>query len=71
MLTRGPSLTRPITTAEYPLPAVRPLNSTTSKDKIRRAFGIVLPDWESQLRSCLGEFAAAGAWRDILGGGVR
>jgi dTDP-4-dehydrorhamnose reductase len=58
---------RPITTAEYPpLPALRPLNTTTSKDKIKRAFGIALPDWSSQLDSCLSEFAAAGTWREIL-----
>src|SRR5262249_34794505 len=55
---------RPITTAEYPLPAVRPLNTTGSKDKIERAFGIALPDWRSQLRLCLSAFADAGTWRE-------
>lgn len=47
---------RPITTAEYPLPAKRPLSVATSKDKIKRVFGIEMPDWEVQLRSFLTEF---------------
>lgn len=65
----GWAAVRPTTTAEYPLPAARPLNTTTSKDKIERAFGIALPDWKSQLHSCLGEFAGAGIWREILAKG--
>jgi dTDP-4-dehydrorhamnose reductase len=39
-----------IATEEYPTPAQRPLNSVLSNDKIEAAFGIVLPDWRSQLR---------------------
>ena len=39
----------PITTEEYPLPAPRPKNSVLSKDKLRRDFGIVPPDWEESL----------------------
>jgi dTDP-4-dehydrorhamnose reductase len=44
---------RPVTTAQYPLPATRPLNSATSKEKIRRVFGISMLDWESDLRRYL------------------
>ena len=35
----------PITTAEYPTPARRPLNSRLSTARLEQAYGIVLPDW--------------------------
>lgn len=35
----------PITTAEYPTPAKRPLNSRLSTERLERDFGIVLPNW--------------------------
>jgi dTDP-4-dehydrorhamnose reductase len=47
-----PRLT-PITTAEYPLPAPRPMNSVLSNDKLRHCFGLAQPDWESALKLCL------------------
>jgi dTDP-4-dehydrorhamnose reductase len=52
---------RPITTAEYPLPAARPLNCATSKDKIKRVFGIEMPGWEEELRSFLNDMIAGTA----------
>lgn len=48
-----PCRVRPITTAEYPSPAVRPAHSTMSKAKIVRDFGLTLQPWESSLRDCL------------------
>ena len=51
----GLATVRPTTTADYPLPAVRPLNAATSKNKIKRVFGIELTDWEIQLWSCLAD----------------
>ncbi len=39
-----------ITTEQYQTPARRPHNSVLSNAKIKAAFGIVLPDWRSQLR---------------------
>ena len=51
----GSPVLRPITTAEYPLPAARPLNAATSKEKIRRVFGVEMPEWEDQLRGFLKE----------------
>lgn len=48
-----PCRIRPITTAEYPSPAVRPAHSTMSKAKIIRDFGIQLRPWEDSLRDCL------------------
>jgi dTDP-4-dehydrorhamnose reductase len=41
-----------ITTAEYPLPAQRPMNSRLDCSALR-SLGIALPDWREQLRLCL------------------
>lgn len=35
-----------ITTADYPTPAKRPANSRLSNEKLKHAYGIVLPDWK-------------------------
>lgn len=48
-----PCRVRPITTAEYPSPAVRPACSVMSKDKICRDFGIRLIPWRDALKDCL------------------
>lgn len=42
---------RPTTTANYPLPAARPLNAATSKAKLKRDFGVEMPSWQEQIRS--------------------
>lgn len=44
---------RSTTTAEYPLPAQRPLNCSTSKNKVRQVFGIEIPNWAKLLSACL------------------
>lgn len=44
-----------ITTSEYPVPAKRPANSVLASDKIREAFGIVLPAWQDSLAECVRE----------------
>lgn len=50
------AIVRPTTNAEYPpLPARRPLNAATSKEKIKRVFSIEMPDWMEQLNSYLNE----------------
>ncbi|WP_049273352.1 sugar nucleotide-binding protein, partial [Pseudomonas putida] len=36
----------PITTAQYPTPASRPLNSRLATVKLRDAFSLHLPDWQ-------------------------
>lgn len=46
-----------ITTAEYPTPAQRPAFSVLSNDRLREAFGVLLPDWREQLH---GVFRADG-----------
>lgn len=48
-----PCRVRPITTAEYPSPAVRPACSIMSKDKFVRDFGLALKPWEASLKDCL------------------
>jgi len=42
-----------ITTADYPTPARRPAYSVMSCEKLRRTFGLELPDWEQSLRLVL------------------
>ncbi len=39
---------KPITTDEYPLPAKRPVFSVLSKEKIKREFGFIIPEWKSK-----------------------
>jgi dTDP-4-dehydrorhamnose reductase len=36
----------PIATADYPLPAARPLNSRLGTGRLRQTFGLVLPHWQ-------------------------
>jgi len=43
----------PCTTAQFPRPAVRPLNAATAKNKIRSDLGISMPRWESDLKECM------------------
>ena len=49
----SPDDIRPITTADYPVPAARPLNSVLKTDKLRKAFGLTLPSWDSGLQHVL------------------
>ena len=41
-----PEAVSPITTAEYPVPAPRPLNSRLNTHKLQTTFGITLPAWQ-------------------------
>lgn len=41
------------TTAEYPTPAIRPLNSRLNCNKLRDTFNIVLPSWQDGLKRCM------------------
>ena len=49
----------PIRTDEYPTKAQRPLNSRLSLDRLARDWGVAVPSWQSALRLCMEEFAAA------------
>lgn len=48
-----PAKVTPIATADYPLPARRPMYSVLDNDKLARVFGIRLPHWEHALDECL------------------
>jgi len=62
---RGVPLTLPadalhaIATTAYPTPAPRPLNSRLDTRKLRDAFGLNLPGWESGVRRMLDEILPA------------
>jgi dTDP-4-dehydrorhamnose reductase len=45
----------PISTAEYPLPAPRPLNSRLNTEKMQRTFGLSLPSWQQGVDAILDE----------------
>lgn len=53
MISKRPKV-EPITTAEYPTAAPRPLNSVLDCQKIVREFAIALPDWRTGLDNVLG-----------------
>ena len=57
---QGPRLVS-ITTAEYPTPAKRPLNSVLSNAKLESRFGIAQADWASLLTQCMSELSDAPA----------
>jgi dTDP-4-dehydrorhamnose reductase len=43
----------PIPSTEYPMPAKRPRFSLLDKTKIKRVYGIKIPDWKSSLADCI------------------
>ncbi|KVN13369.1 MULTISPECIES: dTDP-4-dehydrorhamnose reductase [unclassified Burkholderia] len=45
---------RAILSSSYPTPAVRPLNSQLSNQRLAETFGVSAPDWRDALRLCLG-----------------
>ena len=49
----NPENIRPITTAEYPLPAPRPANSRLATHKLEKTFGLRLPPWQEGLNHVL------------------
>ncbi|EXF95552.1 dTDP-4-dehydrorhamnose reductase [Pseudomonas fluorescens HK44] len=46
---------KPISSAEYPTPARRPLNSRLNTEKLRETFSIHLPEWQSGVTRMLKE----------------
>jgi len=45
----------PICTDQYPTPAIRPQNTTLSKEKITSHFRLQIPSWQQSLKECLNE----------------
>lgn len=54
-LKAGPDQVTPITTADYPTPAQRPLNSRLDVSHFEQTFGVTLPAWQDGVRSTLDE----------------
>jgi len=52
---KSPTRLVAIATSEYPTPAKRPAWSVLDNFKLNKTFGIVAPDWRSQLDLCLDE----------------
>ena len=57
--TGGWAKVKPITTAQYPLPARRPPRPVMSMGKVERVYGIAMPQWETQLRFCIADIVAS------------
>ncbi len=51
-LGRRPVRVKRISTADYPTPAARPLNSRLDARKLERDFAVTLPDWRASARAC-------------------
>ena len=49
-----------ISTADYPTPAARPLNSRLSTEKLQTAFGITLPPWQQDVVRWVAETTGGG-----------
>jgi len=54
-LKAGPEQVSSTSTANYPTPAQRPLNSRLSTSKLQNTFGLTLPYWETQVARMLQE----------------
>jgi dTDP-4-dehydrorhamnose reductase len=50
-----------ITTAEYPTPARRPVNSRLDGSKLAQAYGVRLPDWRISTRTCVARLLGSDA----------
>jgi dTDP-4-dehydrorhamnose reductase len=46
-----PEQIKPLKTSEYPLPAVRPINSRLDTQKIIETFGLSLPTWQVEVKN--------------------
>jgi dTDP-4-dehydrorhamnose reductase len=54
-LKAGPEQVAPTSTASYPTPAQRPLNSRLNTAKLQEAFGLTLPHWQTGVARMLTE----------------
>ncbi len=59
-LSAVPERVLPIVTAEYPLPAHRPINSRLNTQKLRNTFGITLPSWQMHVQRMVTEIIQPG-----------
>jgi dTDP-4-dehydrorhamnose reductase len=56
-LKAGPEQVNATTTASYPTPAQRPLNSRLNTTKLQSAFGLTLPHWQQGVARMLTEIS--------------
>jgi len=56
-LKAGPAQVAPTSTASYPTPAKRPLNSRLDTTKLQQAFGLTLPHWQLGVARMLTEIS--------------
>jgi dTDP-4-dehydrorhamnose reductase len=54
-----PQAIEPIASADYPTPAIRPLNSRLHTQKLRDAFALTLPPWQHGVGRTVAELVAA------------
>lgn len=54
----SPDAIRPIPSSEYPTAAKRPANSRLDTGKLRRTFGLELPNWQSGVQHILQQILA-------------
>ncbi|WP_409313965.1 dTDP-4-dehydrorhamnose reductase [Pseudomonas putida] len=59
-LAATPERVTPISSAQYPTPARRPLNSRLANGKLQQTFGLVLPHWEYHARRMVNELVEQG-----------
>lgn len=60
-LKAGPQQVTPITTADYPTPARRPLNSRLDVSHFEHTFGVTLPAWQDGVQNTLDELRSKAA----------
>jgi dTDP-4-dehydrorhamnose reductase len=48
----------PVASRSFPTPAQRPLNSRLDTRKLKQAFGLTLPDWQTGVERMLREVLA-------------
>jgi len=54
-LKAGPAMVDPVPTSAFPTPAARPHNSRLNTLKLRSAFGLSLPSWQTGVARMLHE----------------
>ncbi|MDO9375242.1 MAG: dTDP-4-dehydrorhamnose reductase [Ferruginibacter sp.] len=47
----------PISTAAFPTPARRPAYSVMDTNKIRQAYGVIIPGWKESLKNCMAQLS--------------
>lgn len=53
-----PCQVKPVTTDEYPTKTKRPAYSVLDKTKIKKTFGVSVPNWQDSLAACMKELTA-------------